>query len=234
MNDALVAELDGLTTPHLADGCLATGNPVRCAPAGIKPVSPGMRCIGRAQPVQHVGSIDLFFEAIETMPAGSVLVVDNGGRTDEACIGDIVLLEAKAAGAGGFVVWGLHRDAAELAEIGFPVFSLGSLPTGPQRLHARPADCLSRATVGPHSVTAADIVVADANGVMFLPEDKLEAIVAAARTYRETEAKLLAGMHAGRSFRQQVKFDLYLRQRALDPGYGLRQHLKAIAAAGEV
>jgi regulator of RNase E activity RraA len=41
-----------------------------------------------------------------------VLVVDNGGRLDEACAGDLVALEAQAAGLEGLVIWGLHRDTA--------------------------------------------------------------------------------------------------------------------------
>jgi regulator of RNase E activity RraA len=41
---------------------------------------------------------------------GDVLVVDNGGRLDEACVGDLVALEAKHAGVAGIAIWGLHRD----------------------------------------------------------------------------------------------------------------------------
>jgi len=52
-----------------------------------------------------------------------VLVVDNGGRADEACVGDLVVLEAQAAGLGGVVMWGLHRDTPEVTQIGLPVFS---------------------------------------------------------------------------------------------------------------
>lgn len=234
MADALIDQLKTLTTPHLADGCLRTGVPIRFAPAGVRPLASHMECRGRACPVRHVGSIDVFLEALDQVRPGDVLVIDNGGRLDEACIGDIVLLEARAAGIAGIVVWGLHRDSKELAEIGFPVFSLGALPTGPQRLHARPADMFSRAVVGRHTITTADVVAADANGVLFLPEDRLGDIVAAAITYRETEARQLRAMRDGRSYRSQVRFDDYLTRRQREPGYGFRQHLKDIEAAGEV
>ena len=226
--------LAGLTTPHLADGCLRIGVPVRCAPSGLRPLLPGMQCAGRARPVRHIGSIDVFFEALQEAQSGEVLVIDNGGRLDEACVGDIVALEVEAARIEGIVIWVLHRDSKELGEIGFPLFSLGALPTGPQRLHARPEDMFTRALVGPHAITAADIVVADANGVLFLPEDRLADIVNAALAYRDMEARQIKAMREGGSFRKLIRFDEYLARRRREPAYGFRQHLKEIEAAAEV
>ncbi len=45
-------------------------------------------------------------------PAGIRPVVGS----DEACVGDLAVLEAAAAGLSGVAVWGLHRDTAELTE----------------------------------------------------------------------------------------------------------------------
>src|SRR3974390_2421492 len=95
---ALINQLGHFTTPHLADGCLAANVPVRCGPSGLRPLISNMRCAGRVRPVRHVGSIDIFLEALEGTKPGEILVVDNGGRLDEACVGDIVALEVKAAG----------------------------------------------------------------------------------------------------------------------------------------
>lgn len=144
----LQKRFETLTTAHLADACVRAQVPVRCAPAPLQAVLPGVRVAGRVRPARHVGSVDIFLEAFETAEPGDVLVVDNGGRTDEACAGDLVVLEASTAGLAGVVIWGLHRDTADVRAIGLPVFSQGSLPTGPQRLDARPADALAAATVG--------------------------------------------------------------------------------------
>jgi regulator of RNase E activity RraA len=94
-------------------------------------VVPGSRLAGRVCPARHAGSVDAFLEAFEMAAPGDVLVVDNGGRLDEACVGDLVALEAQAAGVEGMVIWGLHRDTADIRAIGLPVFSLGAIPTGP-------------------------------------------------------------------------------------------------------
>lgn len=234
MDKTLIENLSKLTTAHLADGCLRTGVPIRFAPPNLRPIAGNMECRGQARPVRHVGSIDIFLEALDGVTPGDIFVIDNGGRLDEACIGDIVLLEAMATGIAGFVIWGLHRDSKELSEIGFPVFSLGSLPTGPQRVHVRPPDMFSRAVVGQQEVTPSDFVVADANGILFLPADRLYDIVPAAMTYRETEARHLKAMREGKSYRSQTRFSDYLLRREQQPNYSFRQHLKDIEAAGEV
>jgi 4-hydroxy-4-methyl-2-oxoglutarate aldolase len=106
----MLTEWAGLSTPLVADACIRRNVPLRVAPPGIGAVIPGRQIAGRALPARHYGSVDVFLEALSS--AGyDVLVIDNGGRTDEACVGDLVALEAQAAGLGGIVIWGLHRYA---------------------------------------------------------------------------------------------------------------------------
>jgi 4-hydroxy-4-methyl-2-oxoglutarate aldolase len=192
-----------------------------------------MRCAGRARPVRHVGSVDVFLEAFQAPARGEVLIVDNGGRLDEACIGDLIALEAKGAGVSGIVIWGLHRDDEELREVGLPLFSLGALPNGPQRLDARPADVFNRAKVGTHIIKSHDFVVADGNGVLFLPEERLPDIIAAALIIRDTERRQIKHMERGRTLRTQLRFSEYISRREQDPNYTFRQHVKDIEAAVE-
>jgi 4-hydroxy-4-methyl-2-oxoglutarate aldolase len=222
-----------LTTPHLADACLRVGVPVRCAPAGLRAVAPEMRCSGRVRPARHVGSVDVFLEALSGIERGDVMAIDNGGRLDEACIGDLVALEAKGAGLGGMILWGLHRDTDDLLDIGLPVFSLGTMPAGPQRIDPRSPDALSSARVGNHVLTSADFAVGDGDGVIFLPEDRLTAIVPAAEGIRATEREQARRMRGGTTFREQARFDEYIARRAANPSLGFREHLRTVGKAIE-
>lgn len=222
-----------LTTPLVADACLRCGVELRAAPAGIAPVVPGHRIAGRVRPARHYGSVDVFLAALTGAASGDVLVVDNAGRTDEACVGDLVVLEAEAAGLAGLVVWGLHRDTPELVEIGLPVFSYGSLPAGPVRLDPQESEALVTARFGPHLVGDGDVVFGDADGVVFVEAARLDEVLAAARRIQETEREQARLIRSGRTLRDQTGFDDYLARRAADPSYTFRQHLRRNGGAIE-
>src|SRR5437763_3858508 len=135
----------GLSTPLVADACIRRQVPLRIAPPGIAAVVPGRPLAGRAVPARHYGSVDVFLAALGSAGQGDVLVVDNGGRADEACIGDLVVLEAQAAGLGGAVAWGLHRDPPAVTPTGLPAFRYGRCPAGPVRLAEQEPSALARA-----------------------------------------------------------------------------------------
>jgi 4-hydroxy-4-methyl-2-oxoglutarate aldolase len=220
-----------LTTAHLADACLRARVPLRCAL--LHAVVPGSRLAGRVAPARHVGSVDIFLEALEGTGPGDVLVVDNGGRLDQACVGDLVVLEAQAASLEGMVIWGLHRDTADIRAIGLPVFSLGAIPAGPQRLDARPPDVLASAAVAQWTVTGADLVLGDDDGVLFVPAARAAELFTIAETIRDTERRQADQIRAGVSLRRQLQFDRYLARRDQVPSLSFREHLRSVGGAIE-
>lgn len=235
MNGDYIAGLfQDLTTPHVADACLRSGVVVRCAPWDLRPLDPARcRIAGRVRPARHYGSVDVFLEALEKARPGEVLVVDNHGRQDEACVGDLIALETKAAGLAGIVIWGLHRDTPEILEIGLPLYSQGAIPTGPLRVDSRETQALVSARVGPLLVTTEDLVMGDENGVIFMPLARAEELAKAARAIRETEHAQAEKMRGGLSLRAQLNFSDFLSRRASNPNLTFRQHLRRVGGAVE-
>jgi regulator of RNase E activity RraA len=131
------------------------------------------------------------------------------------------------------VIWGLHRDTADLQAIGLPVFSLGAIPTGPLRLDARHPDALESAVVGDWAVSRADLVFGDDDGVVFMTSDRAEETFTLAETIRDTERRQAGQIRAGVSLRRQVQFSAYLARREETPSLSFRDHLRAVGGAIE-
>lgn len=221
-----------LPTAAVADAAVRLGIPVAVAPVALRALIPGRPFQGPAAPVTHLGSVDVLLETIDDAPDGAVLVVDNGGRHDEACVGDLMLLEAKLAGMTGAVIWGLHRDTAQLREIGLPVFSLGAHPFGPRRVP--PAGTAMRsAFLDGVAVRPGDWIVADDDGVLVIGDGRSDELLAEARRIQSVEGAQAERMRAGRSLREQLDFSRYRDRQAADPTLTLRRYLAETGGAIE-
>lgn len=193
-----------LTTAHVADACMQLGMAVRHGPVGMRPLWSGTHLLGRVCPVQHYGSVDIILEAIDRAAPGDVLVIDNGGRQDEGCVGDLMALETSRAGLRGMVIWGLHRDTAELRTIRLPIISLGSLPVRPQRLDTRNDAALLTVRCGDCTVSTDDFVLGDDDGVIFIALNQAGAVAERAAKIRDAERYKAARMLEGVTLRSQA------------------------------
>lgn len=232
-NHHLAERFRGLSTPQIVDANVRHKQALRIAPPGIRPLIPGGKVAGRALPVRHYGSVDVFLEAMRAAKPGDVLVIDNGRRDDEGCIGDLTVLEAVASGLAGIVLWGSHRDTAELLQIGFPIFSYGVYPAGPLRADQREPETFSRARFGGSFVTGQDTVFADDDGVVFVASHLVEQILSTAQEIRDIERRQAELVRGGQTLSEQLRFDEYLRKRSADPAYAFRDHVKQIGGAIE-
>lgn len=222
------------TTPFIADACVQLSLPVRIGPFGLKPNIPGTKAAGPARPARHAGSTDVFLEAIAAAHRGDVLIIDNGGRHDEGCIGDLVVGEAFMSGLAATVCWGTHRDTAAILSFGAKVWSLGTCPNGPLELRRRHETALLAANIGSVTVTLEDYVFADDDGVVVVATADLTRIVETARDIAGREGAQAARLLKGELLRSQLDLETYLTKRSADPGFTFRDHLKSFGGAIEI
>jgi regulator of RNase E activity RraA len=164
--------------------------PVRTAVAGrARTVQAGPRQSGR--PAQHIAAA-----AIEAAGPGDVLVIANAGRTDVSCWGGILTLAAARRALGGVVIDGACRDIAESEEHGFPVFGRAVVPVSARGRIVQLAMDEPAAFAGV-TVHPGDAVLADRNGVVFVPAAHLERVLALAELITVREAAMADAVRAG-------------------------------------
>lgn len=217
-----------LATPVVADAVVRLGLLAKIAPGGIKPLFPGSRLAGPASPVVLNGYADRVLEGIYRSERGDVLLLDNQGRVDEACFGDLAAYEASTQGLAGVVIWGRHRDSAELQKIGVPVFSYGTYPLGLQRTYPPVEDPFAHCHFEAFSIERGELVFADDDGVVFVPREHAGRVLDAAEEIGNAEQAQVDEIRAGRTLREQLRFDDYLREKKTNPALTLGEHMKRL------
>jgi len=89
------------------------------------------------------------------------------------------------------------------------------------------------ARVGEHTVSSADIVVADDDGAVFLRDDRVAEILDVAEGIRDTERRQAERIRGGNTLRQQVGFASFLESRERNANLTFREHLRAVGGAIE-
>jgi RraA family protein len=188
----LLDELARMVTPHLSDSMerLYAGG------AQLRPMHDGTKLCGPAFTVRtSPGDNLLVHKAIDIAEPGDVIVVDAGGVNDNAIIGELMSARAEQRGVAGMVIWGAIRDSAELRQGSFPVYASGVTHRGPYK--NGPGEINVAISIGGMTVNPGDIVVGDADGLVAIPQDQAEGILASAKAILAKEEKSMKEIKAG-------------------------------------
>lgn len=165
-------------------------------PHNVKPLYPGCpKVVGPALTIQATpGDEILALKALELAQPGDVIVV-SGARSEYFSLwGGIMSNTASARGIAGLVTDSLVRDIDEVRELNFPIYCTGHVPTAPN-MDSPPGDMGYPIPFGQVIINPGDIIVADEQGVVVVPQDELEALSEAVIWRLEWESKRISNVH---------------------------------------
>lgn len=154
--------------------------------SGIKPIDPITRLAGPALTVECRPADNLMLHyAVQKAQPGDVLVVDAKGFMEAGPWGDVLTLQAMKLGIAGLVIHGCVRDANMIIDLGFPVFCRGLSIKGTAK--NQPGKVNSTITIGDVAIHPGDIIVGDRDGLVVVPRNELESVIASSITREEKE-----------------------------------------------
>ena len=194
-----MAKLDSCAVSDALDSLNLKG-----ATWGVRPQWPCPKIVGRAvtmkikpagleQPTQHLGTAP-----IEAARPGDIIVIDNGGQPQFSCWGGLLSLSAKLKGLSGVVIDGASRDIDEAQDLGFPVYARGVVPMTARGRVVQESFNQEIQFAGVQC-RPGDPVLADGSGIIIIPRQKEEEVVATAEVIFRKEQEMADGIRKGYS-----------------------------------
>jgi regulator of RNase E activity RraA len=204
-----IEELRKFSTPNVSDALDKLG--IIGQAYGIKPLQFGFKAAGPVFTVKFLpaglvkaGAGDF----LDDVPAGSIVVIDNEGRTDCTTWGDIMTKLAIRNKLAGTIINGVCRDVDVILELKYPMFSKDYyMRTGKDRAVLSAVQI--PISVGGVMVSPGDIAVADENGVVFFPTGKLDEVLGLIRTINGAEEKIEKALSDGMRLDEARKINKY-------------------------
>ena len=213
--DPMIRAYWSLSVPNVSDALDRMD--VNGAPLGILPLWPNCpKLVGRAVTMklvpldQESGSPVLgTLEAIGTGQPGDVLVIDQGGRKDVNSLGGVAVFTAVRQGLIGAVIDGVTRDVDDMNAMGFGVYAKGIIQRSIRNRCAFGGHGMQVQLAG-SPVSRGDLIVADDNGMVVVPWDRVHQALELALEFAETEERVKDAIARGMDpveAHKQVNYD---------------------------
>lgn len=199
---AIVEAFKNLDTCCVSDAADKLG--ITAGLLGIKPVVQGTRFCGQAFTVHYVpcgtskGTVGDFLD--DARP-GQVVVIDNAGRDYCTVWGDLMSISASNRGIAGTVIDGVCRDVPTIHKLKYPIFTKGCyMVTGKDRVEVDAVG--APVAVSGVRVQPGDILLGDDTGVVSIPLERAEEVLAVALEIAEKEGQIEAALAAGKGLKE--------------------------------
>jgi len=197
-----------LTSAMVSDSLDAAGLRAQVLERRLAPLAPGSRAFGRAWTVRFEPSTidtpdDPYGAAIDYISAiqsGEIAVIGTDLSNDSAFWGELFSAAAIGAGAAGVITDGNLRDTEKIVGLGFPAFSISRRPTD-YRARMRVAETGGVVTLCGVEIGTGDIVLADDDGVVVIPQSREVEVLTLARDRAAKESTVLTELLAGETLR---------------------------------
>lgn len=171
--------------------------------AGLRPFHRSAPLVGVALTVKcRPGDNLMLHHALNIAEPGDVIVVDGGGDLTNALIGELMLAFAQKKQLAGVVINGAVRDTASIAASNFPVYARGVTHRGPYK--NGPGEINVPIAIDGMVIEPGDLIVGDADGVLCVPFDQVDAVYELANARHLAEQSKLQAIVEGRNDRSWV------------------------------
>lgn len=190
---------DELSSAVLSDTLDGLGHRRQAVQLPLAPLQDGMRIVGFARvgiymPIFHddekVNVYEHEIRLVDDLKPGDVPVFICHGNTGIAPWGELLSTRATYLEAAGVITDGSVRDVAVIRKMGFPVFCNGRNPVD-TKFRGKMMWADVPGVIGGAEVNSGDLVMADLDGVVFVPKAILDTAVekALAKARKETTVR---------------------------------------------
>lgn len=198
-----------LTSAMLSDSLDQSGARHQVLADKLSPAQAGAYALGRARTAMFVPTsetnpshpYDAAIDFIDGSEPGDLIVISTGRSNASAFWGELFSAAAMSRGAVGMVTDGNFRDLSKINRLGFAAFANSSRPID-FRGRMKLVETQHEIELGGVSVSPGDIVCADDDGVVVIPQSLEAKVLEAARARAAAESTVLAELLAGATLRQ--------------------------------
>lgn len=188
----------------------AMDHDMRCWSANCRMAGPAMTLR------VHTADILMVGKALSECPRGFVLVIDGQGEKNTALWGAITTVCARRKGVEGIVIDGAVRDLAAIRRDRLPVFARAAVPNaGGAEYRGELGVTIQCAGA---VVSPGDWIVSDEDGVVVVPESRLDVALEAAENLRKIEREIQRRVEAGEDLAALLRYDELLAQKSATGG----------------